>query len=86
MTQWHKRLRVKVAHQLQQVRLFLTENGLAAVLKQMPAAPVPAIEPSHTAAQKLSQVIKLTGESGLNISGMGIYSCLLDALVGLALL
>jgi len=49
--QW---IQMNVAHQLQQVRLFLAENGFVAVLKQMSRPTMQAIEPSGVAAQKLS--------------------------------
>lgn len=42
------------AHQFQQVRLFLAENGFAAILKQMSGATLQAIEPARAAAQHLT--------------------------------
>jgi hypothetical protein len=45
-------IQMDIAHQLQQVRVFLAENGLVAVLKQMPAAPVPQVEAHGVTRQK----------------------------------
>lgn len=41
-----------VAHQLQQVLIFLAQDGLVTVLKQVPAAPVPQVETDGVARQK----------------------------------
>jgi hypothetical protein len=41
-----------VAHQLQQVRVFLTEDGFVAVLKQIAVASVSAIEAHHVAREQ----------------------------------
>ena len=41
-----------VAHQLQQVRVFLAQNGLVPILKQVPASPVPQVEADRVARQK----------------------------------
>jgi len=43
---------VDVAHQLQQVRVFLAQNGLVPILKQVPASPVPQVEADGIARQK----------------------------------
>jgi hypothetical protein len=43
---------VDVAHQLQQVRVFLAQNGLVPILKQVPASPVPQVETDGIARQK----------------------------------
>jgi hypothetical protein len=47
-----QRVQVDVAHQLQQVRVFLAQNGLVPVLKQVPASPVPQVEADGIARQK----------------------------------
>ena len=41
-----------VAHQLQQVRVFLAQNGLVPILKQVPASPVPQVEADGITRQK----------------------------------
>jgi hypothetical protein len=43
---------VDVAHQLQQVRVFLAQYGLVPILKQVPASPVPQVEADGIARQK----------------------------------
>ena len=43
---------MNVAHQLQQVHVFLAENGLVTILKQVPASPVPQVETDGIARQK----------------------------------
>ena len=49
---------------LQQVSGLLPKNGLVPVLKQMPAPPVHAIEPSGVDAQKLLHHPRDGGVSG----------------------
>jgi hypothetical protein len=50
-----------VSHQLQQVRVFLAENGLVTVLKQVPASPVFQVEADRVARQKPLQKIIAIG-------------------------
>jgi hypothetical protein len=45
-------IQVDVTHQLQQVCVFLAQNGLVPILKQVPASPVPQVEADNIARQK----------------------------------
>ena len=47
-----ERIEMDVAHQLQKVRVFLTENGLVAVLEEIAVSPVSAIEAHHVAREQ----------------------------------
>jgi hypothetical protein len=69
-------IQMDVAHQLQQVRLFLAANGFVAILKQMPRPTMRAIEPARVAAQQLSHfsaaipfLARLTNLAGSNRKG-----------------
>jgi len=49
-----QRVQVKVTNQFQQVRLFLAQNGLVAVLKELPVAAVAPVEAHGITGQQPS--------------------------------